>query len=405
MRRRRTPLFVLLVLLLTSLGYLLRTWSLEHRVRDHDDALLRQNAVAIAVAVRQRAAAAERIDADFLTPMIGENMGLRYHSVHGTDIDVRRNGFDGTLGPQDGNRNLWASAPVQGYGYVLLSEDDDVVQRVVWDGTMTILLMLLAVGLTAAVVGVALARAYERPFHRLAEAAAALGRGRFQLDLQPSHIPAANAIAQALEASAHQLQDRMATEDELAQRASHVLRTPLTGLRLELEEAALDETLRPETAATLQRSLTRIDQLDAVTGELVALARQRALVAEAAIDLGTLARQLTQRWADELDVRHRSLSAAVEGDAATTYTPGPVEQILELLFAELVHRSAGAVRLVFTAGTDGHLRITITAESAVAVRKASTAPLQRARTIAMALGGRLEGEYADGGLEVVLPRR
>ena len=405
MRRRGTPVFVLLVLLLAAAGYLLRTWSLEHRVRDHDDALLQQSVSAIAVAVRQRAATGGRIDAAYLTSLIDDNMGLRYHPVQGGNVDVRRDGFDGYLGPLDGNRNLWASAPVPGHGYVLLSEDDDVVHRAVWDGTATMLITILVIGLAAALAGIGLARAYEQPFHRLAEAAAALGRGRFQLDLRPSRIPAANAIAQALEASAQRLQDRMATEEELAQRASHVLRTPLTGLRLELEEAAFDETLRPETAAAMERSLARVDLLDAVTGELVALARRRALVAEAAIDLGTLALQLTQRWADELDVRNRALSAAVEGDAAITYTPGPVEQILELLFVDLVHRSAGAVRLVFAAGTDGHLRITITAESAVAVRKASTAPLQRARTIAMALGGRLEGGYADGGLEVVLPRR
>ena len=71
----------------------------------------------------------------------------------------------------------------------------------------------------------------------------------------------------------------------------------------------------------------------------------------------------------------------------------------------MVHRSRGAVRLVFTAAAEGHLRIAVTAEEPVAVRNEATVPLLRAHTIALALGGRIEGEYAEGGLEIVLPRR
>ena len=405
MRKSGTLLFITLVIVLAALGYFLRAWSTEQKVRDHDGQLLQQQVVAIAAAVRERSEHAEPVDARYLRSFISDGMGVRFRSFSGDVVDVRRPGFDGALGPVDGNENLWATAPASGWGDVLLSEDDDVVRHTAWDSLVTMLFVLLAVGVAAAAGGVLLGRWYERPFLQLADAAAALGRGRFQLDLRPSRVPAANAIARALEASARQLEDRMATEEELAQRASHVLRTPLTGLRLELEEAALDDCLRPETAAALERSLQRVDQLDAVTGELVALARHRALVADAAVELDLLARQVTQHWTDDLRTRDRALSSSVEGEASTTYTPGPVEQILELLLADVMHRTRGAVRLVFAAAPDGHLRITVTAESSVPVRKASTAPLLRARTVALALGGRLEGEYAEGGVEIVLPRR
>lgn len=405
MPRRGTLLFVLLVVVLTSAGYLLRTWSMEHRLREHDDVALQHSAAAVAAAVHGRSASHGKIDAAFLRPFLGERMGVRVHRTGEPDVEVRTVGFHGVLDPSDGNANLWATAGIPGGGYVLLSEDGQVIHDTAWQSLPVMLLVLLVVVAIAAGVGALLARANQRPFHRLAEAAAALGRGRFQLDLEPSHVPAANEIGQALEASARQLQERMASEEELAQRASHILRTPLTGLRLELEEAVLLDGMPVETVAALERALARVDQLDAVTGELVALARHRALVADAAIDLESLAHLVTQRWADELDVVDRTLTAAVEGDTTTTYTPGPVEQILELLLADVIHRSAGSVRLVFTAAREGHLRITVTAESAVTVRKAATAPMLRARTIALALGGRLEGEYAEGGVEIVLPRR
>jgi signal transduction histidine kinase len=405
MRRRGIPLVVLTVLLLAALSYLLRTWSMEHKLREHDDLLLHQDAAAIAVAVHERTAGAKPVDRDFLRSLIGQDMGVRVHAVDGSDLQVRNAGYDGSLDPTDDNPNLWATASIDDYGYVLLGEDDHVMHDTVWQDRTTLLLAALVVGVLAAIVAALLARAYERPFLRLADAAAELGRGRFQLDLPRSRVPAANAIGQALALSAQQLQDRMATEEELAQRASHVLRTPLTGLRLELEEIAIDDGLSPDAAAALARSLQRVDQLDAVTGELAAFARHRALVAEAAIELGVLARQIAQRWAEELAVQQRRLSTAVEGEDTITYTPGPVEHILELLLADVVHRTAGDVRLVFATGSASHLRISIRADSAVPVRKGNTAPLLRARTIAAALGGRLDGEYAMSGVEIVLPRR
>jgi signal transduction histidine kinase len=405
MRSRLILLFVVLALALTSMGYLVRTWSVQHEVRDHDDALLHRSAAAIAAAIDERVAAGGSVDEAYLGRLVGPDLAVRFHPADGPDVDVRGEGFAGSLSPGDGKENPWAEAGTADDGYVLLSEDASVVHDTAWQSLPVMLLLLLLTALVAAIAGALFARWYERPFRRLAEAAAALGRGRFQLDLPRSRIREANAIAQALDASARQLQDRLATEDEFAQRASHALRTPLTGLRLELEEAALHEDMPAEAGAALQRSLQRVDQLDAVTGELVSLARRRALVAEATIALELLARQITQRWADELGARGRALSAAVEGDGATTYTPGPVEQILESLIIDVVHRSAGAVRLVFVAGADGHLRITVAAERAVEVRKVGTAPLLRARTVALALGGRLEGEYAAGGVEIVLPRR
>jgi hypothetical protein len=82
-----------------------------------------------------------------------------------------------------------------------------------------------------------------------------------------------------------------------------------------------------------------------------------------------------------------------------------VEQILELLLIDVMHRSAGPVRLVLAAAAEGHLRITATAAARASARTNGTAPLTRARTVALALGGRLEGEYAGGGVEIVLPRR
>ena len=75
--------------------------------------------------------------------------------------------------------------------------------------------------------------------------------------------------------------------------------------------------------------------------------------------LRDIATQCAQSWADELAEHDRPLTAAVEGDIETTYTPGPVEQILDLLLLDVLHRSDGAVRMEFDADVEGHLRIRV----------------------------------------------
>jgi signal transduction histidine kinase len=404
MRSRTTLLLVVLVLIFVSAVYVVRTVSVQRHLREHDQRLLHSGASAIALAVDERIRAGRTVDAAFLRDLVADETAVRFHPGSGGDVSVDGSGFAGSGHP--GDDGVSASAPTIDHGYVVLSEDGDAVRDAAGRGGPAMVLLLLLTGLLAALAGALLGRWYVRPFRPLAEAAAALGRGRFQLDLPRSRVPEANAIAEALDASARQLQERLAGEDAFAQRASHALRTPLTGLRLELEDAALREGLSDDAAAALARSLRRVDQLDAVTGELVAAARRGALVARATIPLAELAAQITQHWSDELEARHRVLTAVVEGDAATTYTPGPVEQILEFVLVDVVHRTGGDVGIVLAVTDDLHLRITVTAGAVVGPRRTTpTAPLVRARAVAVTLGGLLQGEYAVGGVEIVLPRR
>ena len=217
--------------------------------------------------------------------------------------------------------------------------------------------LVLLVALLAAVVGYVMARLLSGPFRQLAGAAEQLGRGRFDLDLPRTRIPEAKAISQALLTSAGQLQERLASEQAFAEHASHVLRTPLTGLRLELEELAQRDDLPADVRQSATRSVGRIDAMDDVAGDLVALARRGALVAGAEIPLRDLATACAQTWADALGEQDRQLTAAVEGNIETTYTPGPVEHILDLLLADVLKRGQGPVRMVFDANEEGHLSI------------------------------------------------
>jgi hypothetical protein len=137
----------------------------------------------------------------------------------------------------------------------------------------------------------------------------------------------------------------------------------------------------------------------------VALARRSALVAGAEIPLRDLATQCAQTWADALGEQDRELTAAVEGSIETTYTPGPVEHILDLLLADVLKRGLGPVRVVFEADEEGYLSIGISCDYVRQVTGPNVdIAITQARAVVTALGGRLTGETPQQ-LSILLPRR
>jgi signal transduction histidine kinase len=283
-----------------------------------------------------------------------------------------------------------------------------VIRDIVGRDTGSIAALFVLIAVVAGIAGFLIASALSSPFQRLAVAAAALGRGRFDLELPRTRIPEARAISNALRASANQLEDRVHRERDFAEHASHVLRTPLTGLRLELEDLTLRDDVPPDVQASAARSLAAVEEVGAVAGELVELTRRGSLVAGSELPLVDLATQLAQRWADRLGVRNRSLTAAAEGDLSLTYTPGPVEHVTDLLLADVVRRGTGAVRIVFHGEEGGHLRIHVECEGRGRENDHGAEPLDRVAqvtSVVEALGGRVTGEHPADGIAVLLPRR
>lgn len=407
MRNRLTVAFILLAVGLCAVGFVLRSYVLQDSFGRDENQEVHEAATMIAAAVAARRAAPEPVDQSFLASMIGEDKRVVVHwdDSPGSDIVAEGRGFSGSGDPSTSD-DVWATEDLPG-GYVAVTQSRDVVDRVLFGQRRgTVVFFGLFVGIAGA-AGVLVSRGLARPFRKLADAAGALGRGRFDLDLPRTRVPEAREIGDALRTSGAQLQDRLEREHSFAQHASHLLRTPLTSLRLELDDLALDERLGPDVRCAVDRCIQRIDELDAVAGELVGIA-QRPGGRGVEVRLGELATTCAQRWADELAYHDRALTAAVEGDLDTTYTAGPLEHIHELLLVDVLHRSRGSVRLVYRATDGGALKLRISAADGARSRGRSKGPgsnYVRARAVVTALGGRLEGDYHEGGLDIVLPRR
>jgi signal transduction histidine kinase len=210
-----------------------------------------------------------------------------------------------------------------------------------------VLTWLVMGGLGAvAVVGVWLlarrqARRLASPLEDLSGAAYELGAGNFTVTTPRSGIAEIDSVGASLDTTAQRLSDLVARERAFTADASHQLRTPLAGLRLELE-AALDlpdEELRPSITAALESA----DQLAGTVADLLDLARN--VPARAGLEpAGELLSRLDRDWGGLLAERGRALRVEVPDAIGGRLVVAPVlRQIVAVLLDNALRHGAGTV--------------------------------------------------------------
>lgn len=185
------------------------------------------------------------------------------------------------------------------------------------------------------------ARRLARPLEDLSSAAYELGAGNFTVTTPRSGIAEIDSVGASLDTTAQRLSDLVARERAFTADASHQLRTPLAGLRLELE-AALDlpdEELRPSITAALGSA----DQLEETVADLLDLARN--VPARAGLGpVGELLIRLDRDWRGLLAEQGRTLRMEVPDTVAGRLVVAPVlRQIVAVLLDNALRHGAGTV--------------------------------------------------------------
>ncbi|MCW2853345.1 MAG: Signal transduction histidine kinase [Nocardioides sp.] len=396
MRRRLTLAFFVVTLSMIFVAGVVRAVTLDGMLREREAEHLHREASTLAAVVDDDALV-RPVDEEILARFVGPDTEIEFAPADGQPVLATGSDYE------PGEGGISSTISLESGGNVTVRQSAGVIKNLWARDSWSVLALFALTGLVSALVGFLISRSLSAPFQRLAVAASALGRGRFDLDLPRSRVPEARAIADALRSSAVALRDRMEREQEFATHASHVLRTPLTGLRLQLEEMTLDEGLGPDTRAAAERCMQAVDEVTVVAGDLVDLSR-RGLIGGPQVPLEELATTLAQRWSDELDEHDRLLTAAVEGDLELAFTPGPVEQVLDLLLRDRVRHGVGDTRLVFEGDPRGHLRVIVRGERGSG---SDDDEVRQARHLVEGLGGRLETKESVSGTEhvLLLPRR
>lgn len=312
-------------------AYFLADLVLAQEVRKVEDTA---NLVALVVDERTRADAFARDD--LLDGLVGEGEGVRYVAPDGTTVAA---GVEATS-----DHAILATRSLPGGGTVTLARSRALVDQEISVALMPLVMIGLTLTVASAIIGFWLARRLARPFQELAAAATSLGSGRFD-EVRIGHyaIPEAENIGAALRGSSEQLAALLERERQFAANASHQLRTPITALRLQLEDLTYWPQTDPEVAAELNLSLAELDRLSAAITEFLELSRGLRRTLSVDVDLVQLAARACARWEPQFHARGRTLSLASRRPVPVRVQPGSVDQVLDVLLENAAKHGRGAV--------------------------------------------------------------
>ena len=234
---------------------------------------------------------------------------------------------------------LFVAVPVASSGIVhgalrVTLDTSDVTARIrsFWFALAGVAAVVL---LAVAVIGWVIARSVTRPLRELTDTAGRFASG--DLTVTPTAVagpPEIQALDDTMTTMALQLDGLLRSHRAFVADASHQLRTPLTALRLRLEnlQSHLAEVERPAGIdEEVERAIDETGRLTELVTNLLQLARADDQPATATEDLRLLTRDRVDTWTAVAEERGVTLIGPTGDGAAVVVrtVPGAIEQILD----------------------------------------------------------------------------
>ena len=224
------------------------------------------------------------------------------------------------------------------------SEVDERVRRY-W-------LILAAIAAVVLAVAVALAGGFARwivrPLSRVDAAAGEVAAGNLNVGVPATGPPELRRLAASFNEMVAKLEALLHSQEQFVADASHQLRTPLTALRLRLENLAPQgEALGDEE---LEGALDELERLSALVDGLLTLARaDRAASAPAELDVASALDERVDAWSALAEEQRVQLRVQADGRPHALVTPGRIEQVLDNLLANALEVAPAGSSIEFTA--------------------------------------------------------
>jgi two-component system, OmpR family, sensor kinase len=226
-------------------------------------------------------------------------------------------------------------------GAVRVTQGAGAVDRATWRATLGLIaigLLVLVLGLGA---GALIAGQVAGPVSRLDQAARRVAEGDLSARAEIEGSAEQQRLARTFNDMTSRLERLVASQREFVADASHQLRTPLSGLRLRLEEARAS-TSDEDAHEEIDAGLRELDRLSAMVSELLVLSQAGEIDAPPErIDLEDAARRAEARWDGASGGRVRS-----SGDPADGLAPlADLDRAIDALVENAIHYGNGEVEV------------------------------------------------------------
>jgi signal transduction histidine kinase len=150
------------------------------------------------------------------------------------------------------------------------------------------------------------------------------------------------------------------TQEQFVADASHQLRSPLTALRLRIEN--LQHETGGAAAEDLEGALAEVDRLARMVNGLLALARaERRAPRRRPHEVGALVGERAEAWRLAAAEAGVEVAAEVDGAPRATLSEGALEQVLDNLIANALAAAPPGSRVTLAAvAADGRVEVTVT---------------------------------------------
>jgi signal transduction histidine kinase len=225
-------------------------------------------------------------------------------------------------------------------GAVRVTQDVGAVTRATNRATIG----LVAIGAIVLILGLAagalLARQIAGPVRRLDSAARRVADGDLGARARVEGSAEQQRLARTFNDMTARLERLVGSQREFVADASHQLRTPLSGLRLRLEEAHAASP-EPDAREEIDAALAELDRLSAIVTNLLALSQAGEADAPAeAVDLAEAARAAAARWDGAEGAR---VLADADGRVSGRCPPGDLARALDALVENAIRYGGGDV--------------------------------------------------------------
>ena len=285
---------------------------------------------------------------------VGEDMSNRPEIVTALESGDPQTGnrFSDTLGED----LFFVSVPVlsgnERVGAVRISVLDQIVSDRVGARIRGLLFVALLSLLIASAVAWLFARTVTRPLRRLEATTDRLAAGDLSARAVDADGPGEiRALAGSFNSMASRLEQLVERQRAFAGDASHQLRTPLTALRLRLEQLSMQVEATPEIVATVDSALVETDRLHRMIEGLLALSRaEDTAVGPVEVDLGEVVRERAEHW--QPLAQERDVTIQVDGlrHVVVSAVTGAVEQIIDNLVDNALEVSPPSASLTLSVG-------------------------------------------------------